>query len=81
MALFNTNSKKIADLETRVSTLERQIVEQRKTKMATLQDTPPSIEHQFAINEIIRCARFLAEKGKGTPTADECMNWLIAIGR
>lgn len=83
MALFNTNSKKIADLETRVATLERQIVEARKAKMATLKDNPPTIEHQFAINEIIRLARALAEQNPGNPggVANECLSWLGAIGR
>lgn len=83
MAIFNINSKKIAELQTRVSTLERQIVEVRKAKMATLKDNPPTIEHQYAINEIIRLARALAEQNPGNPggVADECLSWLGAIGR
>ena len=87
----NPNSAKIASLQARMTLAEAQIqalILQTK-KLAKLDDQPPSIEGQWAINRILDIAismsAFLQNNQSIDPVlkqdASEAMSLLIALGR
>lgn len=75
-----TNRQRIDQLQARVDVLERQIVEVKRTQLAKLSDAPPTIEHQYAIIQVLRLARELAVQHPGD-ISGEIINWLDAMGQ
>lgn len=73
---------RVTALETRVSTLEKV----KQQTYASIYDNPPSVEHAFAIREILSAAKVLADAHAkdpfGTPLnepANQILNLLMAI--
>lgn len=72
-------------VETRLATLEAQIITLKKSSLAKLSDNPPTIQHQYAINQILLAAERLATLRVTSPdqveseTAGEILEWLRAM--
>lgn len=77
--------KRMAAVETRLETLEAQIVSVKKATMAKLTDNPPTIEHQYAITQILSAAERLAKlrvtssDPVESEASGEILEWLRAM--
>lgn len=73
---------RVGKLEARVDVLEKQIVEVKRATLGDIYDEPPTVKHAYALKEICRVGRQLAEATKTTQPdlSGELLNWLDAIG-
>lgn len=76
--------KKVSELETRIKAIELRLGGEKQ--YARLSDNPPTVEHAFAINEILKCAKALAtlkindNDGNAREYANEILGRLPSIG-
>jgi hypothetical protein len=50
--------KKVADLEARIRAIELRLGDKQLSKLT---DNPPTVENAFVINEVLKCAKQLAQ--------------------
>lgn len=87
--MFNKKlAERVTALETRVGTLERQVTQVKKDVYFSIDDNPPTVEHAYAIKEILANAKILAEAHAKDPmgsplgeAAGTVLEWLRAIGK
>lgn len=86
--MFNQKlTDRIIALETRTTTLENQVLALKKMNLASIDDNPPTVEGAFAIKEIIKASKLLAnaqlkKDAFGTPlhqAAAELLSWIESI--
>lgn len=71
--------QRMLSAETRIGTLEAQIISLQKSRLGDINDEPASVKHAFALREIVRLAELVASRTPQDQDCAELLSWVQAI--